>query len=292
MATYPPPGHLIRHLGMELELRSADELRGTMPITADVRDRGGALRLGALATFIDVAAGTFSHEKVRPDWLATTDMKIHVRRPSLADEVRLVTTTLRAGKRTVLSRSVATDDDGEVARSWVTYVRLPRRDDSPTVAEGSRLGRRLVYREDPDLDTERDRPLLDDYLGLRVVPDPEPTSTAGDGVGGVVADRVPVVECAHHPRIHNSFGSLQGGAATVLVERLVVAAAEERFGVPCRVTDLDIQYLGQTRAGPFRVEGEILRRDPGSITCEAQVLDLGQDRAVLDLATAVASPIP
>ena len=79
--TYPPPGHIIRHLRMDLELRSEDRLHGSMPISDDVRDAGGALRTGALATFVDVAAGTFSHEMVRPDWLATTDMKLHLRRP-------------------------------------------------------------------------------------------------------------------------------------------------------------------------------------------------------------------
>lgn len=272
MATYPPPAHIIRHLKMDLEVRSADELVGSMPVLDDLRDEGGALRMGALATFVDVAAGTFSHERVRPDWLATTDMKLHLLRPIVADEVRLVTTTLRAGKRSVLSRSVATDDDGEVARAWVTYLRLPRRDDSPTVPEGSRVGLRLHYVEDPDLDTERDRPRLDDYVGI---------SVADDGVS---------LECPHHSRIHNSFGSLQGGAAAVLLERWVLDAAERRFGEPCRVTDLHVQYLGQTRAGPFRVEGEVLRDDPASITAEVSVLDAGNDGAVLDLATATAAP--
>lgn len=270
---YPPPGHLIRHLRMDLELTSETELRSSIPITDDLRDDGAALRVGALATLVDVAAGTFCHEMVRPDWLATSDMKLHLIRPAVGDEVRGVTTVVRAGRRNMLSLTVVADADGEVARSWVTYTRLPRRDDSPPVEEGSRVGRRLHYVEDPSLDTELDRPMLDDYLGIRIAP---------EGL---------TLELDHHPRIHNSFGSLQGGAAAVLVERLAMVAAAHRFGRPARVTDLHIQYLGQTRAGPFRVDGEVLRADTGSVTCEIAVLDAGNDDHLLDLATVTAAPI-
>ncbi len=273
MSSYPPPGHLIRHLRMDLELRSETELHATMPISDDLRDAGGAARTGALATFVDVAAGTFSHEMVRPDWLATADMKFHLLRPALGDEVRGVTTTVRAGRRNVLSATVLADDEGEVARSWVTYTRLPRRDDNPTVEAGSRIGRRLHYVEDPSLDTERERPMLDDYVGLRLAP---------EGLS---------LELDHHPRIHNSFGSLQGGAAAVLAERLGMLASEHRTGRPSRVTDLHIQYLGQTRAGPFRVDGEVLRADAESLICEVSILDSGNDDHLLDLATVTATPI-
>lgn len=141
---YPPPGHIIRHLRMDLELRSETEMHGTMPVSDDVRDAGGALKMGALATLIDVAAGTFSHEMVRPDWLATSDMKVHLRRPAMGDQVAIRTTTVRAGRRNIVSQTIVTDPDGEIARGWVTYTRLPRRDDSPPMDEASRVGRRLV----------------------------------------------------------------------------------------------------------------------------------------------------
>lgn len=270
---YPPPGHLIRHLRMDLELTSTEALHGTMPILDDLRDEGGALRTGALATFVDVAAGIYSHELVRPDWLATTDMKLHLRRPAVGAEVRAATSTVRAGRRNILSQTVVSDDGGEVARAWVTYARLPRRDDSPPVEGGSRIGRRLLYVEEPDLDTEIDRPNLDDYLGIRIIDDEL------------------AVELDHQPRIHNSFGSLQGGAAAAVAERLAMLAAERHFGVPSRVTDLHIQYLGQTRSGPFRAEAEVLRADAGSVTAEVGVFDAGSDRNLLDLATLVAAPI-
>lgn len=272
-APYPPPGHIIRHMRMTLELRSESELHGSMPILDDLRDAGGALRLGALATTVDVAAGTFSHEMVRPDWLATTDMKLHLCRPTTAERIETVTSTVRAGRRNILSLTVASDDVGEVARGWVTYARLPRRDDSPPVEAGSRIGQRLHYVEDPTLETEIERPMLDDYVGIRLIPDEL------------------ALEVEHQPRLHNSFGSLQGGAAAVLVERLATLAAERRFGRPARATDLHIQYVGQTRAGPFRVEGTVLRVDPEAVTCEVSILDAGNDRQLLDLATVTASPI-
>lgn len=251
-------------------------MHGTMAISDDVRDAGGALRMGALATLIDVAAGTFSHEMVRPDWLATADMKVHLRRPAMGDEVTCLTTTVRAGRRNIVSQTIVSDADGEIAQGWVTYTRLPRRDDSPPVEVASRVGRHLVYVEQD----EGERENLDDYIGIdldRIVVDTE--------------DQI-AFELDHSPRIHNSFGSLQGGAAAVLVERAATLAIERRFGSPGRVTDLHVYYLGQTRAGPFRVEAGVLRADPGSLTSDVSILDIGNDDQLLDLATASAVPIP
>lgn len=260
---------------MDLELRTETEMYGTMPISDDVRDEGGALRMGALATLIDVAAGTFSHEMVRPDWLATTDMKIHLQRPAMGDEVKILTRTVRAGRRSIVSQSIVTDGDGDVAQGWVTYARLPRRDDSPPIEESSRVGRHLVYVEED----EGERDDLDVYVGI----DPDRVVVNND-------DEV-VFGLDHSPRIHNSFGSLQGGAAAVLVERAATLAIEQRFGSPGRVTDLHVYYLGQTRAGPFRVEGRVLRADPASLTSDVSILDAGNDDRLLDLATATATPI-
>lgn len=261
---------------MDLELRSETAMHGTMPVSDDVRDAGGALKMGALATLIDVAAGTFSHELVRPDWLATTDMKVHLRRPAMGDEVMIRTTTVRAGRRNIISQTIVTDADGEIARGWVTYTRLPRRDDSPPIEVTSRIGRHLVYVEQD----EGERENLDDYVGIdldRILVDTE--------------DQI-AFELDHSPRIHNSFGSLQGGAAAVLVERAATLAIERRFGSPGRVTDLHIYYLGQTRAGPFKVEASVLRTDAGSLTSDVSILDIGNDDQLLDLATATAIPIP
>lgn len=266
---YPPPGHIIRHLRMDLELTSDHELRGSMPILDDLRDDGGALRFGALATMVDVTAGTFSHEMVRPDWVATTDMKLHLRRPATGAEITTVTTTVRAGKRNILSATAASDEHGEFARGWVTYARLPRREDTPPVEPGSRVGRRLVYVEADDGVREP----LDEYIGFRVRPD-ELT-----------------IDLDHTPRIHNSFGSLQGGAAAVAIERVAMLAVEREFGRPGRVTDLHLHFLGQTRAGPFRVEGTVLRGDDGSVTTQVAVLDAGNGDELLDLGTATAVPI-
>lgn len=268
---YPPYGHIIRHLRMDLRSTSTEQLDCTMPVSDDIRDPGGAVRFGALSTMIDVAAGTFSHDLVRPDWLATSDMKVHLTRPSFADEVMSTTTSLRAGKKLVLSLNVVEDAHGEVARSWVTYVRLPRRDDSPTVERGGLTGRRLHY-----VEQEKDlpRPPLDDYIGLRARP------------GELTFD------LEHQPQIHNSFGSIQGGVATTLVEQMAAVAGQQVLGAPCRVTDLHIYFIGQTRAGPFRVEGNVLRRDEQSVTVEVSVVDAGNDDRLLDLGTATASLIP
>lgn len=271
---YPPNNHLIRHLRMELVLESSELLRGVMPVSDDIRDAGGAVRTGALATFVDVAAGAFSHDLVRPDWIATTDMRLMVCRHSEAERVELTTSSLRVGKRNIVSVTSVVDAVGEVARGWVTYSRLPRRDDSPHFAGGSQVGKRLNYVE-PDEATRDPRPPLDDYIGISVV-----------GTGGN-----PTLELEHTAPIHNSFGSLQGGAAAILIERAATLALERQTGRPGRVDDLHLYYLGQTRAGPFRVETTTLRSGQASVTTESKVLDAGNDNRLLDLATATASVI-
>lgn len=274
--TYPPHGHLIRHLGMQLLLETPDLLTGQMPVPDDLRDAGGAARVGAIATFVDVAAGVFSHDTVRPDWIATTDMRLLMCRHTYADEITLATTMLRSGKRNIVSATSVYDSDGEIARGWVTYSRLSRRDDSPHLEGGSRVGQPQDYTERGELAAAQREP-LDEYVGLEIGPD--------DTDGRIT------LTLEHTPRIHNSFGSLQGGAAAILLERAATLAVERKTGQPGRVDDLHIYYLGQTREGPFKVEATPLRSDTTGITTEARVLDAGNEMRLLDLGTATARPI-
>ncbi len=77
----------------------------------------------------------------------------------------------------------------------------------------------------------------------------------------------------------------------MVIESAAAMAAERELGVPCRTTDLHVQYLSQSRSGPFRVEAVPLRVTPTAVTSEIVVLDAGNDRHLLDLATATAVPL-
>lgn len=266
--TYPPYGHILRHLALDQRFQANGEMHASMPITDDLRDAGGAARFGALLTLADSAAGVLSHERVRPDWLATTDMKVHLIRPTVADEVDSVTRVVREGRRNVLSEIRIFDTDGDVAKGWVTYARLPRRDDTPSVDEDHDPGRRLHYLED----RPRPRPVLDDYVGLEI----DPAELRFDLV--------------HNDRIRNSFGSIQGGVAAMLIERMAVHLAELTFGRPARATDVHLHFLGQGTEGPFEITGRPIRIDPAMATVEVEVIDRSSGR-LLDLGTASAVPI-
>ena len=97
----------------------------------------------------------------------------------------------------------------------------------------------------------------------------------------------PIIELPHHSRIYNSFGSIQGGAVVVLVERMARHIAELEGGRDARCITADVHYLAHAKDGPFRVEGEALRKDSMGITSQVTITDLGSGR-LLDVATATA----
>lgn len=268
---YPPFGHVLRHVGLDQRFQPNGDLLASMPATDDLRDAGGAVRVGALVILVDSAAGVLSHERVRPDWLATTDMKYHSIRPTTGEGLDSVTRILRPGKRNILSQTILTDVDGEIGRAWVTYARLPRRDDTPTVESDDGPNQRLHYTEDPEFERGGRLP-LDDYIGMRIR-----------------ASEL-VIEVTHNDRIRNSFGSIQGGVAAALVERMGTLAAERALGAPARSLDIHLHYLGQSTTGPFRIDGTILRVDGDTVTTEVTIIDAGDGR-VLDLGTTTARAI-
>ena len=269
---YPPYGHVLRHVGLDQRFQPNGDVLTSMPISDDLLDQGGAVRVGALVILVDSAAGVLSHTRVRPDWLATTDMKYHSIRPTSGEGLDSVTRIIRSGKRSILSQTILTDTGGEIGRAWVTYARLPRREDTPTV-EGNDddPNRRLHYLEDPAFERDGRLP-LDDYIGMRV--------RAGELT----------IDVSHSDRIRNSFGSIQGGVAATLVERIGTLAAEQALGVPARALDIHVHYLGQSTTGPFRADGSILRVTGDTVTTEVTIIDAADGR-VLDIATTTARAI-
>lgn len=266
---YPPYGHILRHVALDQRFRDDGQLATSMPAPADLLDPGGAVRVGALVILVDSAAGVLSHAHVRPDWLATTDMKYHSIRPTNGAQLDSVTRVVRAGRRNILSETVLTDAAGEIGRAWVTYARLPRRDDTPVVDGDHGPNRQLLYLEDPEIEQAAGRPPLDAYIGMRF----HPTEL--------------IIDVEHHHRIRNSFGSIQGGVAATLMERMGTFAAERVLGRPARALDIHLHYLGQSTTGPFRVDGTVLRVEGDSVTTQVTVTD-AKDSRLLDIGTTTA----
>ncbi|MCS5688701.1 MAG: hotdog fold thioesterase [Acidimicrobiales bacterium] len=266
--SYPPTRHILRHLRLCHQVDDEGNISATMPILPDLLDQGGWLRLGAIATLVDSVAGHHGVMQVAPDWVATLQLGTVLARKAEGTEVIAECRPLRIGRNNVVTETAIRDLSGEIARATCTYARLPARTDNPSVGTGK--GQVVDYAED---DEEHPRPMLDDYLRIDTNPDE------------------PVIQLPHHSRIHNSFGSIQGGAVAVLVDAMAAHLCRLTHKAPARCTSPDVHYLAQAKAGPFRVEGEPLRIDQDTVTSRIRIVDVGNDNRLLDVATATAARI-
>jgi len=264
---YPGPRQILRYMRLEHENRDDGTVWVRTPVLDDLRDPGGAISMGALAPMCDMASGVLANRRVSPDWVATQDFKMHLSQPVTSGFVTALCRPLRVGKNTVLSESTLTDDDGaEVGKSYVTFTRLPRRTDNP--APPPRKGIMYYHHED-----EEPRLPLDEYLGLRFDPD------------------AAAFELDHGPRIHNSFGSIQGGAMGALLERAGAYAAQRHFGQPTRSIDMHFSYTAQAKVGPFSVAAEVIRADDRGVMSRVQLVDTGLEDRVAAVGTVFSVPI-
>lgn len=266
--SYPPTRHILRHLRLCHTVDDGGNISATMPILPDLLDQGGWLRLGAIATLVDSVAGHHGVMQVAPDWVATLQLGAVLSRKAEGTEVTAECRPLRIGRNNVVTETAIHDLSGELARATCTYARLPARTDNPSVGTGK--GQIVDYAEDNE---EHPRPMLDDYLRISTKPDE------------------PLIELPLHSRIHNSFGSIQGGAVAVLVDAMAAHLARLTFSAPARCISADVHYLAQAKTGPFKVEGEPLRIDQNTVTSRIRITDVGNDDRLLDVATATATTI-
>ena len=265
---YPPTRHILRHLRLCHTVDDEGNISATMPILPDLLDEGGWLRLGAIATLVDSVAGHHGVMQVAPDWVATLQLGTVLSRKAEGTEVTAECRPLRIGRNNVVTETAISDSSGEIARATCTYARLPARTNNPSVGTGK--GQVVDYAEDNE---EHPRPMLEDYLRADINPNE------------------PVIELPHHSRIHNSFGSIQGGAVAVLADAMAAHLCRLILKTPARCTSADVHYLAQSKGGPFRVEGEALRIDQTAVTSRIRIIDVGNDNRLLDVATATATSI-
>ncbi|MCP5024728.1 MAG: hypothetical protein GY929_00445, partial [Actinomycetia bacterium] len=259
------PRQILRYLRLEHDTLDDKSLVVKSPLLPDLRDAGGAMRLGAIAPACDYAAGVLANRIVHPDWLATQTFELHLARP-ITSSITAHCHPLRAGRNSVLAEAVVIDETGdEVGRSFVTYARLPRRDDNPVPPPST--GRVALAHTD-----EEPRIPFDEYLQLHELNDE----------GGLELD--------HHERIYNSFGSIQGGAMAAILERSGALAAERVISGPARSVNLSFHYAAQAREGPFHVDTQVLRHDSSGVLVRVQLVDGGIDHRLAAVGTVLAVP--
>ncbi len=260
--TYPHQNHILRHLELLHRPLPDGSLEATMPTHADLCDSDGWLRLGAIATLVDSVAGHHGVQQVTPDWVATLHLGTVLDRAAVGAEVVAHCAPLRVGRNNLVTETRVSDDIGELARSICTYARLPARSDNPAASE---VGASVVeYREDEPLDP---RPPLDEYVGARPRPDE------------------PILDLDHHVRIHNSFGSIQGGAVVVLMEQAAVHLSGLETGRAARCHSADVHYLAQAKGGPFEVRAERLASAGSTVSARVKIVDVGNGDRLLSVGT-------
>ncbi|MCP3987539.1 MAG: PaaI family thioesterase [Actinomycetia bacterium] len=273
---YPPSGHVLRYVRLAFDTTTPGHTEGLMPAFDDLCDAGGTIRLGAIALLTDFAAGSTAIRTVSPDWTVTHDMALHMVRPAPPEgELEAACEVTRAGKNSVTSETtIISPAVGEVARVFVTFTRIPRRDDTPVEPRLTRINL-----AEPDV--ERPRVPLDEAVGFRLETGPSSDSTGTSRY----------IEFDHTPFIVNSLGAIQGGVIALALERAASWAGEGSMGPGVRTTDLHLHYLALGKKGPFQARTEVFRADERAVVSRLALHDTGDDDRLLALGVGTATRI-
>ncbi len=283
-SAYPPPEHLLGDMGMEAELTTEESGRVRTRVTPFVTTPDGGVRVGVLATLVDIVGGAVAARVLRPDWLATADLAIQRTGAVHGPWVEARGTLVRRGRTTLVIEAlvVSVDDDGRdvvvggepagpVAWASMTFAVLPARNPASSVQMAGDLPVRWSF-DGGSLDV----PILD-ALPVEVL----------DGPDGRVS-------VAIRPYLHNSFSAIQGGAIGLIAE----AAAAEALGAAAGrdassvvVTDLQIAYLALGRVGPVVTSTRVLGTGPdGHGSAVVELRDRGADDRLMTVVNVVVAP--
>jgi uncharacterized protein (TIGR00369 family) len=249
--SYPPDIHLLRDLAFS-GTRSGDVSTNTLTVTPGLCDELG-VRLGVLATMLDVSGAGIALHAIAPDWIATADLQAHLIRPVAGGTVAVECRPLRVGARRVVVEAEMRDRDGTLCGTGrMAFARIPGSATRATVED-------VTDPETTGFTMDGGHPIIDsvtERCGMEVV-----------GPGQIRFDKSPYVE--------NSFGTVNGGVLTLAAEAAAVSATG---GGSAR--DLHMHYLEQIGAGPVGVTAEVIRDDDNGRLCAVRIEDRAEHRLV------------
>jgi acyl-coenzyme A thioesterase PaaI-like protein len=254
-------------------------------VTPQVLAADGGVRIGVLATLVDVAGGAVAARVLQPDWMATADLSIALVGPPVGPWVEARGSLLRRGRTTLVVEAlvVAVDEDGSelvvdgrapdpVAWASMTFAVLPAKEADPTVRVPSELPDRWAFTGQ----------------GLTVPVLEALPVTVLDAAAGRVS--VPA-----RPYLHNSFGAVQGGVIALVAEAAgaeALGAAQGRGSSDMVVTDLQIAYLALGRVGPIVSSARVLDRGPdGRSGAVVELRDAGAHDRLTTVVNVTAAPV-
>ena len=259
---YPPPVHVLRDLGIDIEHVEVGRANGWLPLRPAITLEDGRGRIGALTTLIDCVGGAIAGPLVAPGWMATADLSVELFAPWTEGWVRAEGHTLRSGRSTVVLQIdlVREVDEVPCGRGYLTFAVLPGRDNNPIMDGEQPLGRRSFG---------------DEHGGL----DPIVTSL-GVEVAGPGSIHTPV-----SPYSRNTLEAMHGGVVALLIDVASESALAPRLAEhdldmrSAHATALSLTYLARNTTGPVSAQATVESLEHAMATTTVTVRDEGSERA-------------
>ena len=240
-------------LGIELSLDGDLAIGRVEIIPSFLKPGTDRVRVGVLATLVDMVAGSPAHGVINP----TVDLRVSILgRPPSDGIVHLVCRPIKIGRRLFVGETLLHTGDVEqpFARSMVTFI-------NQLLPEASLL------REPMPL-TPLGAASFDESLLLR-------ESAPG------------VFEMDAHEAVRNGIaGTIQGGAQALMAE-----IAAERALADHEVVDLEIRYLNRLRTGPAVATGEVLPGGLDGVCVRVPITEAAPDGRIVSLTSLLCRPV-
>ncbi len=259
----------------------------------------GSLDPGPVKMVTDVVAGLLVGRLIAPDWMATSQLELHLTNLSVVRDAGSGAGVSRSGvsgagvSGSGVSGSGVSDAgvSGSSESGCVVVDAVVRRAGRSTVvldASLSSTGQGTGSLGDARLTFVR-LPRRDGNLAIADAPAPsgERVSMALDDSAlsdpyaraiGIrdVATAPGEVELVVSPFVQNSFGAVNGGVVASLASTAAARAASVEIGGDAVALDVAVTYLAQGRVGPLRANATVLRRTGPTVLCRVEVTDPGQ----------------
>lgn len=251
---YPPRRHVHRDLLLAFE-HDGERSVGWLPVTDAVLTPAGHVRAGVVSILVDVTAAALAVRTVRPDWVATADLSLHLLGPLAVDagaEIEARARVTRRGRTTLVCELDVVDRAGALLGvASITFAVLAARgDQSVDRHDDAPLPRTSLALEGSGLS----RSVLDEF-GITVT----------DAAGGRI--ELPVTDF-----VRNSLGTLQGGVAATAIDVAATQAIGATCGVPVETVDLQVTYVQPAKAAVC-TRAETLLTAPFGGMARVEVLD-------------------
>lgn len=263
--SYPPAEHFMRDCGQWLEW-NGEGYRAGLLATPHLSAAPGGLRAGIWAALADLVGGAVATRTVRPDWIATSDMAVHLFSPVYDGELHVTTRLLRHGKKTAIIEVNffgGEKNKKRVGLATLGFSILKARGETQRMTEEAEA----LRIEFGDVQNPLTQDILD-RLGVEIL-DPER--------GQIRLE--PTAYCG------NTLGAVQGGVLALLADEAGQSLGRQ-VGHPDWVTrDMTLHYLALGKTGPLETEAEILSQSEHAALVRVEILDRGQANRLILVAT-------